>query len=103
MKVKLVRRWGNHQPGAIVTVDDTQGAWLVDHHWAERPRHEGRAYHGAVAPGEHGPDPIASGDGTRRAPRTRRGTRTGERAGPIAGSPTQYNAGVRATQPAEPR
>lgn len=91
MKVKLVRRWGDNQPGNTVDVDDVQGAWLIDHNLGERS--PGTATAGAVAPGTGGPDPLASGDGTRRRPATRKGSRTGERAAPVAGSPTSYTPG----------
>lgn len=94
MNVKLVRRWGNHQPGETVKTDDVQGQWLVDHHFAETAKGTGSATAGAAAPGEDGPDPIASGDATRRAPRTRKGDRGGNRAAPVSGSPISYTPGV---------
>lgn len=47
MDVELTRRWGNTQPGEVVTVDDVQGRWLVDNGY-------GAAAPGAVpAPDEH--------------------------------------------------
>lgn len=94
MQVNLVRRWGNHQPGDKVTVDNVQGRWLVDHHFAETAKGTGSASQGAVAEGEAGPDPIASGDATRRSMRTRKGSRDGNRAAPVAGSPVTFTPGV---------
>lgn len=96
MKLKIVRRWGSHQPGDVVTVEDgEQASWLLNNSFAERSSQPGTAYGTAVAPGEAGPDPRAGGDVTRRYPATIRGDRGDGRAQPQPGSPPQYNAGVR--------
>ena len=62
--VKLVRRWGSHQPGETVEVDDVQGQWLLDTSFGVRPGQEDRSRHGG-----EGVDPNAmpaGGDPTRR-------------------------------------
>lgn len=96
MKVNLVRRWGPHRAGMTVEVDDTQGRWLLDHHFAEKAGAEGSASAGAAASGTDGPDPRAGGDATRRYPQTVKGDRGGNRASAVSGSPTAYTAGVAA-------
>lgn len=93
MRVQLLRRWGSHQAGDTVDVDNTTGHWLLDHALGETS--SAPAHQAAAAPGTDGADPVISGDATRR-----RGVafkRTTHNEGPIgavAGSPTQYNAGV---------
>lgn len=94
MKVNLVRRWGPNPAGDTVTVDDVQGRWLLDHHFAVRGKNDTSHTAGAVAAGTDGPDVKAGGDATRRYPATRRGNRDGNLAAPVAGSPTSYTAGV---------
>jgi hypothetical protein len=96
VKLKIVRRWGSHLPGETVDVsDEEQAYWLLNNSFAERSNQPGTAYGNPPAPGEAGPDPRAGGDVTRRYPATIRGDREAERANPQAGSPVQYNAGVR--------
>jgi hypothetical protein len=97
VKLKIVRRWGSHLPGETVDVaDKEQASWLLNNSFAERSNQPGTAYGNAAAPGTAGPDPRAGGDVTRRYPATIRGDRGDGRANPQAGSPVQYNAGVRA-------
>jgi len=87
----LVRRWGSHQPGETVDVDDLQGQWLVDTAFAVRPGQEDRNRHGGsgrVHPGEDGPDPRAGGDPSRlRMTDAVKSPREGERAGRVTGAP----------------
>jgi hypothetical protein len=94
VKVKLARRWGSAQPGDSVTVDDTQGRWLVQHAFGTAA---GEAFptQPAAAPGSDGEDPLAGGDATRRNGLTiLKGERRPNHALPVPGSPVQYNAGV---------
>ena len=58
--VQLVRRWGSHDAGQSVDVDDTMAAWLYGNHYAEE--REGNASAGVLAPGSHGADLRAGGD-----------------------------------------
>jgi len=60
--VQLVRRWGSHESGSTVEVDDTMAAWLLGNHYAEEQGKEGTASAGALAPGSHGADLRAGGD-----------------------------------------
>lgn len=97
--VKLVRRWGSHEPGQTVDVDDTMAAWLVGTHHAEAPDRPGTARAGVVAPGTDGADLRMGGDLSRPGvPQTRKAPRyngeTGDagenyanRAAPVAGAP----------------
>jgi hypothetical protein len=74
--VKLVRRWGSHEPGQTVEVDDTMAAWLVGTHHAEAPDRPGTARAGVVAPGTDGPDLRMGGDLSRPGvPQTRKASR----------------------------
>jgi hypothetical protein len=99
MRVTLVRRFGDHQPGATVDVDDTTGHWLVGLNYGtadglREPKQN------AAAPGTHGPDPLAGGDPTRlyghAAPSVERRP---NHALPVPGSPVQYNRGVAPGEP----
>jgi hypothetical protein len=73
--VQLVRRWGSHDAGQSVEVDDQMAAWLYGNHYAEE--REGTASAGVLAPGTHGADPRAGGDLSRPGtPRWSRGPRT---------------------------
>lgn len=96
MKLYLVRRWGSHQPGSTISVEDEQQAqWLLDHSFAQRSKSGTAVTDNSVAAGEHGPDPRAGGDGTRRRPVSMSSSdRRENRAVAVAGSPVQYNAGV---------
>lgn len=102
MNVKLLRRWGSALPGDTVDVDDVQGRWLVDNSFGTS-NGVAAPSQAAAAPGADGPDPLAGGDSTRRFPATRKGSRDGNRASAVTGSPTQYTAGVASQQaPAQP-
>ncbi|MDN5933486.1 MAG: hypothetical protein L0I24_20875 [Pseudonocardia sp.] len=87
MRVRLIRRWGPTQAGESVDVDPVQGRWLIDHAFGTAtgepaPKQE------AAAPGEHGSDPLASGDGTRQGtPAMVKGERRDNNAAPLPGSP----------------
>lgn len=96
----LVRRWGHHQAGETVTVeDDVQARWLLGHQFAQHSKAETSVAGVAAAEGTHGPDPRAGGDATRRRPVSMKSGDTREnKAWPVAGSPVQYNAGVAPTQ-----
>lgn len=94
MQVKLLRRWGNHQPGDTVNPEATMGRWLVDHAFGTASGVQAPDQ-AAFMPGEDGPDPLASGDGTRRGnPAMVKGARRDNNALPVPGSPVQYNVGV---------
>lgn len=102
MQVKLLRRWGNNQPGDTVQVDDTQGRWLVDHAFGTAAGVQAPEQ-AAFMPGEDGADPLASGDGTRRGnPAMVKGPRRDNNALPVPGSPVQYNVGVAESAGNEP-
>ena len=74
--VHLVRRWGSHDAGSTVDVDDTMAAWLVGNHFAERPDAPGTASAGVLAPGGQGADLRAGGDLSRPGtPRWQRSSR----------------------------
>lgn len=100
MKLYLVRRWGPNAAGQNITVDDPEQAqWLLNHNFAQRTADSTSVTDNAVAPGTHGPDPRAGGDGSRLRPTSMRSSDTREnRAVAVAGSPVQYNAGVAPTQ-----
>jgi len=73
--VQLVRRWGSHDAGSTVEVDDQMAAWLTGNHYAEK--REGDAAAGVLAPGAHGADLRAGGDLSRPGvPQWSRGPRT---------------------------
>jgi len=72
MKVTLTRRWGPYRAGKQVDVDDVQGAWLVQHNYAESTPEVQAPEQPAAAEGAHGADPLAGGDATRRRPRVPR-------------------------------
>lgn len=64
-KVKLSRRWGSRQAGSTVEVSEARAAFLKGIGWTDDTvvlSADG------VRPGENGPDPIVSGDPTRRRP-----------------------------------
>lgn len=94
MQVKLLRRWGQHDAGDTVKVDNTQGRWLVAHALGtatgvQAPMQE------AAAPGSDGSDPVISGDATRLGtPAFQKAPRRDNGALPVEGSPVQYNNGV---------
>lgn len=87
-EIKLVRRWGSHQAGETVEVDDAQGQWLLDTSFGVRPGQEENSRHGG-----EGVDPRAKGDLAGADPTRRRMTsspkspREGERAGRVQGAP----------------
>lgn len=93
MNVRLLRRWGSALPGDTVQVDRVQGQWLVDNAYGVSTGIVAPSQ-AAAAPGTDGPDPLAGGDSTRRFPATVKGSREGNRAAPVSGSPTQFTAGV---------
>lgn len=64
-EIFLVRRWGQHDAGQIVDVDDAMAAWLVGTNHGERPDARGTASAGARAPGTDGADLRAGGDVSR--------------------------------------
>lgn len=98
MLVRLIRRWGSTPAGEYVTVDQTQGRWLVDHAFGTASG-ETAPMQSAAAPGAEGSDPLASGDGTRLgAPEMVKGERRENHAAPLAGSPLQYNAGIASSE-----
>jgi len=75
--VLLVRRWGSHDAGQSVKVDDTMADWLLGNHYAEEQGKEGTASAGVLAPGSGGADLRAGGDISRPGtPRWSRGPRT---------------------------
>jgi hypothetical protein len=94
MQVKLLRRWGQHDAGDTVKVDNTQGRWLVAHALGtatgvQAPMQE------AAAPGSDGSDPVISGDATRLGtPAFQKSPRRDNGALPVEGSPVQYNNGI---------
>jgi hypothetical protein len=99
-KLYLVRRWGHHQAGDTIQVDDDEQArWLLGHQFAQHSPKETSVQGVAAAEGTHGADPRAGGDATRRRPVSMKSGDTREnRAWPVQGSPVQYNAGVAPTQ-----
>jgi hypothetical protein len=95
MKVNLVRRWGPHRAGKTVEVSDSQGAWLVQHNYADSAGDVVAPVQPAAAEGTHGADPLAGGDATRRRPRVSapaRDARVNYAASAPGSSPT-YRAG----------
>lgn len=84
--VKIVRRWGAHQPGETVQVDQKMADWLRDMSYGEA---DGQPHNArAAAPGTDGPDPRAGGDVTRhRMAGEVKGSRDGERARGVDGRP----------------
>lgn len=95
MKVTLTRRWGPHRAGKTVEVSDTQGAWLVQHAYAQSTPEVAAPVQPAAAPGGHGEDPLAGGDATRLRPRMGRPARDASvnYAEQAAGSSPTYRAG----------
>jgi hypothetical protein len=87
VRIKLIRRWGPTPAGESVDVDPIQGRWLIDHAFGTAKGEPAPAQK-AFAPGEAGPDPLASGDGTRRGvPAMVKGERRDNDAAPLPGSP----------------
>ena len=99
--VTLTRRWGQHKAGSKVEVPQSKADFLVGIGFAEGSFVYNEA---SVSPGTDGPDPIVSGDPTRRRPRVVRGNREGNLALPAAGSPPApaYGRGVAAKLEEEP-
>lgn len=64
-EIYLVRRWGSHDAGQTVDVDDTMAAWLIGTCHGENPDKRGTASAGALAPGTDGADLRAGGDVSR--------------------------------------
>src|SRR5215207_3754118 len=64
-EIKIVRRWGAHDAGQTVDVDDQMAAWLVGNSFGERPDRPGTASAGSRAPGTDGADLRAGGDVSR--------------------------------------
>jgi hypothetical protein len=90
--VNLVRRWGSHDPGQTVEVDDTMADWLVGNCFAEREDAPGTASAGARAPGEAGADPRAGGDLSRGGGmRSRKGPRDDGKPNPETGEANYAN------------
>lgn len=94
MKVKLVRRWGPHSAPKTVEVSDSQGAWLVQHNYAESTGEVHAPVQVAAAPGAHGADPLAGGDATRLRPHVPRSQ--GSTAAQATGSSPTYRPGYTA-------
>lgn len=94
MKVKLARRWGLRKPGESVEVDDVQGAWLIQHSYAESSGDVQAPVQPAAAEGAHGADPLAGGDATRLRPSIPRST--GSTAEQATGSSPTYRGGYTA-------
>jgi hypothetical protein len=95
MKVKLTRRWGPHRADKTVEVSDSQGAWLIQHNYAESSGDVVAPVQNAAAPGGHGADPLAGADATRRRPRVGRPERDARLnyAASAPGSSPTYRAG----------
>lgn len=86
--VKVVRRWGSHQPGETVEVDKTTAEWLVGVRFAEDLHNPGTSRHRPLHESGNGWDQSAGGDPTRRRPTgTHKGPRDGERAVGVQGRP----------------
>lgn len=85
-QVHLVRRWGSHQAGQLVDVDDAQAQWLLNTSFAVRPGQEANSRHGG-----EGVDPNAMPAGAdptrRRMTAAPKGPRDGERARRVQGAP----------------
>lgn len=94
MKVNLVRRWGPHRAGRAVEVSDSQGAWLIQHNYAQSSGDVQAPVQVAAAPGTHGADPLAGGDATRLRPHVPRSG--GSTATQAAGSSPTYRPGYTA-------
>lgn len=92
-QIRLVRRWGSHQPGETVDVDKPMADWLVDQSYGETTDNPGTATARAKDPGTDGPDPRAGGDPTRhRLTGEVKGARGGNRASRVTGSPSPGGA-----------
>jgi len=63
--VNLVRRWGSHDAGETVQVDEQMAAWLIGNSFGEAPDRPGTASAGSLAPGADGADLRAGGDVSR--------------------------------------
>lgn len=97
MKVKLIRRWGQHDAGQSVDVDPITGRWLVQHAIGTATGEQAPSQ-AAAAPGQDGPDPLADGP-TRGGMAPVKGERRDNNALPVEGSPVQYNVGVASDGP----
>jgi hypothetical protein len=87
-QVKIVRRWGSHQPGETVEVDKTTATWLVGIRIAEDPNNPGTSRHTPLHASGNGVDQSAGGDPTRwRLTSFDKGDRGGNRAGRVQGAP----------------
>jgi hypothetical protein len=64
-EIKIVRRWGAHDAGQTVDVDDQMAAWLIGNSFGEDPSKPGTASAGSLAPGADGADLRAGGDVSR--------------------------------------
>lgn len=94
MQVKIIRRWGKHQPGETVTVDQEQARWLVQHAYGHASNVQAPAQE-AFMPGAEGSDPLASGDGSRQGdPVFVKGERRDNNAAAVEGSPASVKNGV---------
>lgn len=62
-KITLTRRWGPHRAGSSVEVSTTKAAFLKGIGWTDDTP---VVNDGGVRPGSDGPDPVVSGDPTRR-------------------------------------
>jgi hypothetical protein len=61
----IVRRWGAHDAGETVQVDEQMAAWLISNSFGEDPDRPGTASAGSLAPGTDGADLRAGGDVSR--------------------------------------
>lgn len=87
-QVKIVRRWGSHQPGETVEVDKTTANWLVGIRVAEDPNNPGTSRHTPLHASGNGVDQSAGGDPTRvRLTNFNKADRGGNRAAGVAGRP----------------
>jgi hypothetical protein len=94
VRIKLLQPYAGHQPGDTIDRDDTEARWLIGIGRATSDKHPA-THQRAVAPGEHGADPLAGGDPTRLYGLvTNKAPLSHNAALPIPGAPIQYNKGV---------